>query len=392
MSVTTESPADFSLVRGDLLFRLQRRIGLIPAGGLGLVRRALFWSMLGWLPTGLWAFFVDRALPGGFPEPMLAHYGIHVRLLVAVPLLILAEGPANALVGRLLRHFVDSGILPATERARFDTAVMRAVRMRDATLPWIAIAACVIAVLTISEVISHAHEVDWARLGAAEQGPGFGGIWYLYVGRAIFFTLVFTWLWRVVLLTVLLWHVAGLELSLVPTHPDRAAGLGFLDRLPGAFTPLPLALGAVLASRWAHDAIYHGLSLASLRIEMLGFVVLCLVIFSLPLFAFRAPLKKLKRQALLDYGGLVGQHGRLVHDRWIRGREIGERPILAAPELGPVADTAAMYEAVRSMRSVPLGRSALVPLALAAALPLFVVLALQIPVKDMALRLLKAVL
>ena len=37
----------FALVRGDLPFRLQRRLGLIPPDGLGLVGRALFWSMLG---------------------------------------------------------------------------------------------------------------------------------------------------------------------------------------------------------------------------------------------------------------------------------------------------------------------------------------------------------
>ncbi len=125
---------------------------------------------------------------------------------------------------------------------------------------------------------------------------------------------------------------------------------------------------------------------------MIGFVVLCLVVFTLPLFAFHAPLKAAKRQALLDYGGLVGQHGRLVHERWISGREIGERAILSAPELGPVADTAAMYDAVRAMRTVPMGKATLVPLALAAALPLFAVLALQVPVKDLALTLLKAVL
>ncbi len=120
---TLGTTVDFSLVRGDLLFRLQRSIGLIPADGLGLVRRALFWSLLGWLPVALWALYIDRALPGGFPEPLLAHYGIHARLLVAVPLLILAEGPANALVERMLRHLVESGIVPVAQRAWFDAAV-----------------------------------------------------------------------------------------------------------------------------------------------------------------------------------------------------------------------------------------------------------------------------
>jgi len=392
MTGTIGSVIDFSLVRGDLLFRLQRSIGLIPADGLGLVRRALFWSLLGWLPVAVWAFYVDRALPGGFPEPLLAHFGIHARLLVAVPLLILAEGPANALVQGMLRQFVVSGIVPAAQRVWFDAALARAARMRDATLPWVAIAACVVAVVTISEVVFHPHEADWAQSGSAGQAPGFGGLWYLYVGRSIFYTLVFAWLWRIVLVTALMWRVARLELSLVPTHPDRVAGLGFLDRLPTGFAPLALALGCVLASRWAHDAVYHGLSLTSLRIEMMGFVVLCVVVFALPLVAFHGPLKRAKKKALFDYGDLVGRHGRLVHKRWIEGREVGQPPILEASELGPVADTGAIYEAVKSMRSMALGRNSVLSVALAAALPIIAVLALQLPIKQLALTLLKAVL
>jgi hypothetical protein len=125
---------------------------------------------------------------------------------------------------------------------------------------------------------------------------------------------------------------------------------------------------------------------------MITFVALCAVIFALPLLAFRKPLKNLKKQSLLDYGALIGEHGRLVHRRWIEGREVGRPPVLEAPELGPVADTAAMYAAVRSMKSLPLGKGSVLTVALAAALPIVAVLALQLPVKALVLTLLKAVL
>ncbi len=54
-----------------------------------------------------------------------------------------------------------------------------------------------------------------------------------------------------------------------------------------------------------------------------------------------------------------------------------------APELGPVADTAALYEAVNRMRIVPLGKSALLSLAIP--------IAIQIPIKQILLTLLKTV-
>jgi hypothetical protein len=51
-----------------------------------------------------------------------------------------------------------------------------------------------------------------------------------------------------------------------------------------------------------------------------------------------------------------------------------------------------LYDAVKSMRSVPLGKNSVLPVALAAALPIIAVLALQLPVKQLLLTLLKAVL
>ena len=381
---------ELSLVRGDLLFRLQRRIGLIPPGGLGLVRRAVFWSLVAWLPTALWAVYAGRAIPGEAAEPLLAHFGIHARFLVAVPLLILAEGPAHALAAWLLPHFVQSGVVPQGELAKFRAAIAATAKLRDATLPWIMMAGIVAAFATTSEIVHHSHEIDWAVEGDGAGRWGFGALWYLYVGRFVYLTLVLGWLWRLVLVFLLLWRIARLDLSIVPTHPDRTGGLGFLERLPAVFAPVALAIGVVLAARWAHDAVYHGLVLQSLKVEMIAFVVLALAVFLLPLAAFAGPLKRAKKQALLDYGALVGRHGRLVRERWIEGKTLDDDALLNAPELGPVVDIAAAYDAVKAMRAVPIGKTAIVPIAAAAAAPLLAVLALQVPVGDLLLKLLKA--
>jgi len=145
------------------------------------------------------------------------------------------------------------------------------------------------------------------------------------------------------------------------------------------FAPVALAVGVVLAARWAHDAVYHGLALQSVRVEMVAFVVVALVVFLVPLAAFAGPLKRARKQALLDYGALVGRHGRLVRERWIEGKVLDDDALLNAPELGPVVDIAAAYDAVKAMRTVPVGKTAIVPVAAAAAAPMLAVLALQVP-------------
>ena len=125
---------------------------------------------------------------------------------------------------------------------------------------------------------------------------------------------------------------------------------------------------------------------------MIAFVVAALVVFLSPLLVFAGPLLKAKKQALLDYGALIGSHGWLVHERWIAGRDVKDDAILNAPELGPVADTLALYEAVKNMRAVPLGKASVAPILLAAAAPMLVVLAIQVPVKDILRMLVKALI
>jgi hypothetical protein len=384
---------ELSLVRGDILYRLQRRIGLIPPDGPGIGRRSLFWALFAWLPIALWAFYTGRALPPAAPEPLLAHFGIHVRFLVAVPLFILAEGMAHGLTMQLLPYFVQSGVVPEREVPRFRDVIAKIVKLRDTAIPWIAILAFVVAALTVTDVVREPHEIAWAIEG---DGParhmGFGALWFLYVGRPIYLMLLFGWVWRVILMILLFRGIAGLDLVIVPTHPDRAGGLGFLERIPKAFAPVALAAGAVLAAGWAHDVVYHGASAQSMQLPMVAFIVSALLVFLSPLLVFAGPLLKAKKQALLDYGALIGRHGKLVRERWIEGREVKEDAILNAPELGPVADTMSLYEAVKRMRIVPLGKASIAPILLAAAIPMIAVFAIQVPVKGILKMLMKALI
>lgn len=74
------------------------------------------------------------------------------------------------------------------------------------------------------------------------------------------------------------------------------------------------------------------------------------------------------------------------------GRAIADDAILSAPELGPVADVGVAYDAVRSMRTIAVGRMSIVPLLVAAAIPMLTVLAPEVPIKELLVALLKALI
>lgn len=377
-----------SLVRDDLFFRVQRAIGLVPRSGLGVLRRALAYALVTWVPIAVWVALAGRAVSGAVDEPLLQHFGVTVRCLVAIPLLVLAEGMAQATLYRLLPQFVRAGVV--TDVTAFVKTLEGVKRLRDRTLPWVVIFAVALAWTVLAPDTHQGHDLRWAEDAAHSRGVGFGGWWYLYVARPIYLTLALAWLWRILLGFVLFKRIAALPLSLVPTHPDRLGGLGFLESVPVAFALVILALSAVFAAGWGHNVMYHGMNVSDLKVPVAAFVVLIAVVVLAPLAVFGGPLRRTKRAALLDYGALVAEHGRIVHRRWIEKKPVVDDALMSAPEIGPVADVQAIYEAVQKMRPLPIGKSTLLAVLVPALIPVLVVVSIQVPIGQMLLQVLKA--
>jgi len=384
----------FSLVRHDPWFRLQRAVGLIPAHGLGIIRQCLIFALVTWLPIAVWALYWKRALPGEIAEPLLQHFGVHVRCLVAIPLLVVAEIAGDLISRHFVPYFVSSGIIQDDMKSQFVHILRSAERLRDGWYAWVSMLGIMLLMMLIGDKEAvHLHELIWADEGGPKNlHVGFGGWWYLFVMRPVFIWLLLAWVWRLVVLIVLLWWISRLSLHLVPTHPDRAGGLGFLEDIPLMFAPVIFASSAVLASRWGHDVYYHDVDVYSFAIPLGVYVVAMVMLFLGPLVVFMPILHRFKRRSLLEYGALVGQHGRLVRRRWIFQEPIPDAPLLQAAELGPVIDTVAMYEVIAQIRPAPIGKAALLAVVLPAVLPMLPVMAIQIPLKDVLLKLLKMLL
>jgi hypothetical protein len=385
--LAAEDPS-YSLFAEDALFRAQQAIGLIPRrGGFGLGRRIAIAVAITWLPLVLYALWQRLLFPGTVPEPFLQHFGVHARFLLALPLLLLAESSSDAALRRVLPQFVTRGIVDDALRPAFQKVLQRGGALRGSrTALLVMIAAVALATILGWAEGNDMHELAWES--TASGSVHFGALWFSFVSRPVFLLVLIAWAWRLGVLAWTFSRIASLELRLAPTHPDRTAGLGFLEQLTIGMAPLFFAIAVPIAGRWGHEAMYHGLDVHTLKVPTIALVAILAAVGLAPLLAFAPRLKQVRKESLAAYGALLAEHGRFVERRWIRHESVDDHGLLSAPELGPVADTVALYEVIAKMRTIPVGRKALLPVVLASALPLIPVFAMQIPLKEIVKTLL----
>jgi hypothetical protein len=88
---------DFSLEKGGPFFRLLVRTRLMGEDFAPVARRAVFLSLLAWLPLLVLSTIEGAAFGQAVKIPFFHDFPVSVRLLLAIPILIAAEG--EALIG-----------------------------------------------------------------------------------------------------------------------------------------------------------------------------------------------------------------------------------------------------------------------------------------------------
>ena len=215
----------------------------------------------------------------------------------------------------------------------------------------------------------------------------FTGIWFIYVSLPVFQFLLLRWYFRLFIWMRFLWQVSRIDLSLVPTHPDRVGGLGFLANSAFALMPLAVAHGALL-SGWIASRIFHlGAALPDFKIEIAIFVIIIQVVVLGPLLVFAPRLAEAKRTGLREYGTLAERYVREFDTKWLRGAAPAEEPLVGSADIQSLADLGNSFEVVRTMRIAPVTRDAVIQLAVLTLPPIVPLALTMMPLEELLKKL-----
>jgi len=383
-------PGDFSLVLGGPIFQLLRRSHLTNDALELAHHRIIVISLFSWLPLVVLSALEGKML-GGIAVPFLLDAEVHVRFLVVIPLLISAELVVHRRMRFVVKQFLERHLIPESAMARFNAAIASVFRLRNSVLAEVLLFTFVY-VFGILIVWRHYIALDtttwYATLSSEGSKLSLAGMWFGYVSLPIFQFLLCRWYFRLFIWTRFLWQVSRIDLGLVPTHPDRVGGLGFLSDAVYAFIPLLIAHGALLAGL-IFDRIYHlGAKLPDFMLEILVLVIFLMCVVLGPLLVFAPQLAQAKRIGFREYGALAERYVREFDGKWLRGGASADESLLGSGDIQSLADLGNSFEIVRTMHIAPFTKETILQLAAATVAPVVPLLLTMMPLEELLKKLL----
>ncbi|HTF72007.1 MAG TPA: hypothetical protein VK638_56005 [Edaphobacter sp.] len=216
------------------------------------------------------------------------------------------------------------------------------------------------------------------------------GYWFAFVSIPVFQFILLRWYMRILIWFWFLLRVSRLKLNLLPAHPDRAGGLGFVGKSTFAFAPLLFAQGALLAAQIASHIFYNGQSLLTFKMTIAGFVAFFVVAVLAPLFLFTPQLARAKREGLEEYSAFASSYVMDFDQKWLRSKVNAEQ-LLGTGDIQSLADLGNSFAVVREMRAIPFATDDVVLLLIATVAPLIPLLLTIMPLEQLLTQALKIV-
>jgi len=383
---------NFSLVLGGPLYQLFRKVHLDDDVVSHITRRILVICSIVWLPLAVLCA-IKGTLLGGVEIPFLKDIETHARFLVAIPLMLVAELVVHLRMRGVVAQFVERKLITEDHMERFRKAILGAMAWRNSITAELLLIAIVfpLGYYMRTEVFSLKASTWYATASNHGGSLTLPGLWFSWVSNPILQFLMLRWIYRIAIWARFLWQISRIKLDLIPTHPDRNAGLGFLGGSAFAFSPLLAGISSMVAGLVASRIFYEGAKLTDFKLEILFLVAFGTMLVLGPLVVFAPQIMAAKRLGKREYGALAADFVRQFDRRWLRNEDGESTPLLGSGDIQSLADLDHAYAVVMEMRAVPFNRDMLVQILGATLAPFVPLVFTLIPLEELLDQMLKSV-
>ena len=387
----SENITSFSLVSTGVIRRFLRRLGILHSAHR--LRTAFVCLGFVYLPLVMLSGIDGTAWGNKVQIALLHDFSVYARFLIGLPLLIAAEPIIDQLAQQAASTLNSSGIIRQDEIPAFHAALERIVHLRD-SIPVVIL----LGILSLLPYFLFFADYQWLSSevstwhGSMQKGLTLAGWWFALAASPFLRFLIFEWLWRGILWGLFLWKVSKLNLELLPTHPDRVGGLGFLLHVQEQFGVLAMALGSVVAGQFANEIFHFGGTYKAMTAPMGVFVALSVLIILLPLTFFSPQLFKARYQGLHRYSVAGRKITHKFDTKWVR--QVGPPPesMIGTQDPSSLIDYISSYDVISKTRLVPITRHAVMYIAALAAAPFALVWLLATPLERVVEEIVKRML
>lgn len=390
MTNVSSSEQTFQLSSGGLVHLAQQRIRGPGTRDFPIPTQFLIAVALMWLPLVVLTLIEGTFVGDRVAQPFIQDIVPQVRFLIALPLLLFADLAIDPAVGVAIRSLGRSGIVPDNEKPRYQAALAELKKGRDSVWPDVVmlVLACSFAWLFQPGYGDSAIQTaDTSWLWSVPDGNvnlTTAGWWYILISAPIFGFILFRWIWRFLIWAGFLYRISRIPLAFHPTHPDLAGGLGILGPTQQTFSILFVAFAAVMSSTIAHNILFEGVTLQASRPDIIAFIALCVAVIYAPLLFFARKMYIARRIGLMQYGALGYRLSDAFFAKWIQGAasDVGAE-LKNSIDSSAMADYGATFDAVRSMRIVPVTLRGVLTVVAALAAPFLPLLLTEFSLMDL---------
>lgn len=384
---------NFLTFNGGLFFNLLAKVsGHSKALNL-LTSQIWFISIIAWLPLFPLILF-NQDLFNNVQISFLLDIELHSRLLLVVPLLIVAEKFVQNKLSPVAEELIFTGLIPHEHLLDYQKILDSTNRLLNSYLveALILISSFVILPLIwLTEI--HSAGSSWYAVREGTRtifSPA--GYWYIFVSLPLLRFLLLRWYFRIFVWYRFLWKVSRLPLKINSLHPDQVGGLGILENKLLGMLPIWFCHSIILSSLIANRIWYAGASLTQFLPEIVTLLLIQVAIILLPVAFFIPALLKNKNKSLIKFSSYAGSYVDAFWSKWVSADQFRHHPeLLGNPDIQTLADFGSSYDNLLNSRVLIVRKEIFIVLVILLVIP-FVPLALFIyPADEILKRLLRIV-